>query len=308
MSPWFIVAQVLGAVVICFEFASYQIKDKRRYLLVNGIGSALWAVMFIAMGLATTMSTQLNLAIVGAYSSIRALVFWWIFAKDTPKRRLYARIFLGIMIAIALSAGIFLIVTELPTIETQILQAITLIFALGFVIGQYLPGKHPVRITVFLYAVMLFLNQTPLAILDGEGIERWNIMGMLIEAAKMASVLVFYFFILQKGFLKQKLAKIKTIVSCELNKITSDSEISVIADTGIMKLNELERLVAKMLRLELATIDKAEITSVASAQAQTQSVLDDLQTVHDVKMILEKVIKLKMRKLEEKPSWQKMAT
>jgi len=191
INVWFIIAQILGAITICFEFASYQIKDKRKYLLVNGIGSAFWAMMFLAMGMAIGMDTQINLFIVGVYSSIRALVFWWISAKDTLLRKRIGRAFLGLMIAIALGAGIFMI-TRLPSTQVIILQSIALVFALGFVIGQYMPGKHPVRISVFFYAIMLFLAATPLNNIDGSGIERWNIMGMLIEFAKISSVVVFY--------------------------------------------------------------------------------------------------------------------
>jgi len=40
------------------------------------------------------------------------------------------------------------------------------------------------------YAVAVLLTQTPLNILHGDF--RWNIMGMLIESAKIVSVIVFY--------------------------------------------------------------------------------------------------------------------
>ena len=62
-NTWFIVAQVLGLITIGFEFASYQIKDKTRYFLITGIGSFFWMTMFIAIGLATGMSTQLSLIV-----------------------------------------------------------------------------------------------------------------------------------------------------------------------------------------------------------------------------------------------------
>ena len=298
VNTWFVIAQILGAVTIIFEFASYQIKDKRKYLLVNGIGSAFWAAMFLSIGLATTLSTQATLVVVGVYSSVRALVFWWIFAKDTPQRRRAGKIFLMVMIAIALSAGIYMI-TQLPTPETVILQSVALVFALGFVIGQYLPGKHPVRITVFFYAILLFLTQTPINIIEGNGIERWNIMGMLIEASKIVSVLVFYAFLVYKKSLVKKLAVIKAAVNCELSKITSDSDISVIAETGVMTMPQLEKLVARMIRMELSLIEKSEITNIGNTQSQMQAIMDDLKTVHDVKIIMEKVIKLKMQKLNK---------
>ena len=293
ISVWFIIAQLFGVVAIIFEFVSYQIKDKRKYLLVNGIGGIFWTFMFVAMGLSSSMSTQISLIIVGVYTSTRALVFWWIFAKDTKRRRTGGRIFLLVMIIIAISAGIF-VISGLPTREVQILQSVVLVFALGFVIGQYMPGKHPVRITVFLYAIMLFLTQTPLNIIEGNGIERWNIMGMLIETSKMASVLVFYYLFLQKKILTKKLVKIKEAVNCELSKITPDSDIAAITNSGIMKLSELEKLVAKMVRMEIKIIETDEITNVGSSEAKTQAIMDNLKTVHDVKMLLEKAIKARM--------------
>jgi len=302
MSVWFIVAQVLGVLVIVFEFSSYQIKDKRKYLLVNSIGSLIWAFMFLFVGVATSMSTQILLFLIGLYSSLRAFVFWWILAKDTAKRRKAGKIFLYTMIFLALSIGTYT-VTRLPTPETRMLQAILLVFALGFVIGQYMPGKHAVRVAVFMYAAVLLLTQTPLNILYAEPPLnlRWNPMGMAIEAAKMVSVIVFYFMFLQKKVLAKKLTRIKQVVNCELNKINSESSISVIADSGIMKLSELERLVAKMVRMEVKLIATDEITNIVTSESQTQAIMDDLKTVHDVKMILENVVRLKRRRLDNMP-------
>jgi len=302
MSPWFIIAQILGVIVIGFEFASYQIKDKRKYLLVNGIGSGIWALMFLFTGLATTLSTQILLALIGLYSSVRALVFWWIFAKDTKKRRMAGRIFLYTMIFLALSIGTFTI-TQLPTSGTILLQSLVLFFALCFVIGQYMPGKHAVRITVFFYAAILLLTQTPLNILYAEPplYFRWNPMGMLIEGAKMVSVIVFYGLLIHKKLLARKLVRIKTAVNCELNKINSNSEISILAESGVMKISELERLVAKMVRMEVKLIDVDEIHDVGTSERCTQAIMDDLKTVHDLKMIMEKIIIMKRKKLESKP-------
>jgi len=287
MSAWFIVAQIFGVITICFEFASYQIKNKQKYFLVNGIGSAFWAVMFIAIGMATSMSTQISLIIVALYSSTRALVFFWIFRKDSKRRRMLGKIFLGFMILVALSAGIFVIV-GLPTRQVQILQSIALVFALGFVIGQYLPGKHPVRITVFFYAVMLLLTQTPLNILYAEPPLdfRWNPMGMLIEIAKMSSVIVFYVMFVNKKILLRKLGKIKQVIASQMCNVTADSDMAV--------LNNLESVVAKMVRMEIRAIDTSEITNIGQAQVCTQAVLNDLKVVHDLKMILERVVQRKM--------------
>ncbi|MCL2827268.1 MAG: YgjV family protein [Oscillospiraceae bacterium] len=188
MNTWFIVAQILGLITICFEFASYQIKDKTKYFLVTGIGSFFWMTMFIAIGLATGMSTQLSLIVAGTYSTIRNLVFFRIFSKNTPESKEAGLIFLLVMILVALVAGVVAILNS-PE-QVRWLHALGLITALGFVIGQYLPGVHYVRIAVVFYAVVVLLTQTPLNILYGDF--RWNIMGILIESAKIISVVVFY--------------------------------------------------------------------------------------------------------------------
>ncbi|MCL2841659.1 MAG: YgjV family protein [Defluviitaleaceae bacterium] len=188
MNTWFIIAQILGVITICFEFASYQIDDKRKYFLVTGIGSFFWATMFVAIGLATGMGTQLSLIIAAIYSTVRNLTFYRIFAKNTPESKETGLRFLLAMIAIALVAGTITVINA--PVEVRWLHALGMIMALGFVVGQYLPGVHYVRITVVFYAIVVLLTQTPLNILYGDF--RWNIMGILIESAKILSVVVFY--------------------------------------------------------------------------------------------------------------------
>jgi len=188
MNTWYIVAQVLGIITISFEFWSYQIKDKPKYFLTTGIGSFFWLLMFIAIGLATDMSTQLSLIVAATYSTFRNLIFHRIFSKNTPESKEFGLNFLLVMIVIALVAGTIAIVNA-PA-EVRWLHTLGLFAALSFVIGQYLPGVHYVRITVALYAVIVMLTQTPINILHGDF--RWNIMGILIECAKIFSVLVFY--------------------------------------------------------------------------------------------------------------------
>jgi len=188
MNNWFIIAQVLGVITICFEFASYQIKDKSKYFLVTGIGSFFWMAMFVAVGLATGMDTQLSLIVAATYSTVRNLVFFRIFSKDTPESKEAGLIFLLVMIVVALIAGTLAILNS--PVEVRWLHILGMITALGFVIGQYLPGVHYVRITVVFYAVVVIMTQTPLNILYGDF--RWNIMGILIESAKIISVIVFY--------------------------------------------------------------------------------------------------------------------
>jgi hypothetical protein len=188
MSNWFIAAQILGLITICFEFASYQIKDKTKYFLTTGIGSLFWAMMFVAIGIATGMSTQVSLIVAATYSTIRNLVFWRIFSYNTPKSKEAGLIFLLVMVVIALIAGSMAVMSA-PA-QVRWLHVLGMIAALSFVIGQYLPGVHYVRITVVFYAAIVLLTQTPLNILYGDF--RWNIMGIAIESAKIISVIVFY--------------------------------------------------------------------------------------------------------------------
>jgi len=188
MSAWYIVAQVLGIITICFEFTSYQIKDKTKYFLITGIGSFFWMTMFVAIGIATGMSTQVSLIVASLYSTIRNLVFFRIFSKNTPESKEAGLIFLLVMIVVALVAGTIAIFNA--PVQVRWLHTLGLVTALGFVVGQYLPGIHYVRISVVFYALVVMLTQTPLNILYGDF--RWNIMGILIETAKIISVLVFY--------------------------------------------------------------------------------------------------------------------
>lgn len=188
MNNWFIVAQILGAITIVFEFCSYQIKNKSKYFLATGVGSFFWMTMFVAMGLATGMDTQMSLIVAATYSAFRNLIFWRTFAKNTPQSKEFGINFLLVMIIVALVAGTLAIVNS-PA-EVRWLHTLGMIAALGFVIGQYLPGVHYVRIAVVFYATIVLLTQTPLNILYGDF--RWNIMGILIELAKISSVVVFY--------------------------------------------------------------------------------------------------------------------
>lgn len=185
---WFLVAQALGVITIAFEFASYQIKDKARYFLITGIGSFFWMTMFIAIGLATGLTTQVSLIVAATYSTMRNLVFAGIFKKNTPQSREAGLIFLLVMIVVAVAAGTMAVIS-VPA-EVRWLHILGMIASITFVVCQYLPGVHYVRISVVFYAFIVLLTQTPLNILYGDF--RWNIMGMLIESAKIISVIVFY--------------------------------------------------------------------------------------------------------------------
>ncbi|MCL1863636.1 MAG: YgjV family protein [Defluviitaleaceae bacterium] len=188
INTWYIIAQILGLITIAFEFSSYQIKDKTKYFLVTGIGSLFWMAMFVAIGISTGMDTQMSLIIAAVYSTVRNLVFYVIFKKNTPQSKEIGLNFLLVMIVIAIVAGT---VTVLNAPEqVRWLHILGLVVALGFVVGQYLPGVHYVRVAVVFYAVVVLLTQTPINILYGDF--RWNIMGILIESAKIISVIVFY--------------------------------------------------------------------------------------------------------------------
>jgi len=188
MNNWFIAAQVLGVITIIFEFTSYQIKDKSKYFFTTGIGSFFWLTMFFSVGMATGMDTQVSLMVAASYSTVRNLVFWRIFAKNTPQSKEIGLNFLLVMIGVALVAGVLSIINA-PE-QVRWLHTLGMIAALSFVIGQYLPGVHYVRVTVTFYAIIVILTQTPLNILYGDF--RWNIMGIAIEVAKIVSVAVFY--------------------------------------------------------------------------------------------------------------------
>lgn len=185
---WFIAAQFLGIVTIIFEFVSYQIKDKSKYFLAQGVGSIFWTGMFFCMGMATGMDTMASIIVAATYSTIRNLVFWRIFAQNTARSKEFGINFLLAMIVVALVAGI-ITVLNVPE-QVRWLHIFGLAAALSFVIGQYMPGVHAVRITVVIYAIAIILTQTPLNILYGDF--RWNVMGILIELAKISSVAVFY--------------------------------------------------------------------------------------------------------------------
>lgn len=190
LSNWFILAQVLGVITITLEFWTYQIKEKPKFFLISGISSFFWMTMFISIGIATGISTQVSLIVAATYSTIRNFVFAVIFKKNTPESKEAGLIFLLVMIVIALIAGTLAVVNT-PA-QVRWLHILGMITSITFVVCQYLPGVHYVRIAVVFYALIVLLTQSPINILEGYGIERWNIMGMLIESSKIISVIVFY--------------------------------------------------------------------------------------------------------------------
>ena len=254
-----ILAQIFGVITIIFDFISYQMKDQRRYLLVFSIGSFFWTLMFITLG-------NLTLVLIALFSVLRSMVFWWIFAKKTPKRILGGRIFLGIALLIGFY-GAYLSLSAAPEHE-RIYHWFVLITALLFVVGQYLPSKHYVRFFAFFYAIAVMV----LVIVEG-GL---NIMGILIELAKIVSIIVFYCIAIRNHFYSKEITKIKTLVDSEICKTRNGTPID-----QRMPEDRLSRLIAKLLRYELAVIDTQNMLDLKSSLSETKQIMCDLQIATD---------------------------
>ena len=188
MNTWYIVAQILGIITITLEIVTYQLKDKTRFFMVSTLSSFFWFLMFIAIGLATSLDTQLSVMLAGLYSTIRNGLFWWMHKKDTPAAKERALRTILVLVFFVLIAGTFTILSA-PS-QVRWLHILGLIAAILFAISQYLPGVHYVRGGVLMTAILVGLTQTPINILEGDF--RWNIMGIAIETAKIVSVIVFY--------------------------------------------------------------------------------------------------------------------
>jgi len=191
MELWFILAQVMGVITICIEFASYQIKNHRRYLLCTSVANVFWALMFLFMGLHTSMGIAIIMLLAAGFGVLRGLVFWWIFAKESKKRKIAGRSVLVVSMIILLVAAVIAII-NLDTTTQKIIQGLGLLTGLLFVVGQYLPSKHYLRVFVFMYATMVLIGNTPLVLIDNYGVGHWNIMGIAIELSKILSVAIFY--------------------------------------------------------------------------------------------------------------------
>jgi len=282
LNTWFVVAQIFGVFTMIFEFACYQINqkhEKTKYFLVTGVGSLFWALMFLAMGFATSMDTQLSLVVAGTYSTFRNLMFFAIFKKDTPGSKKVGRIFLLIMMVIGIVAGT---VTVLQAPEAvRWLHVLGLITALMFVVGQYLPGEHCVRVTVVFYAIVVLLTQTPINILEGDF--RWNIMGILIESSKILSVIIFYLLEVQKAKRAHNLQFIKYVIADELSKI--EDLAGKVPVANIPAVSNVEKLMAKMVRYELKTVAAVRIKDIKSTEDELQALIDDLKLVKRLRRI-----------------------
>ena len=282
MNIWFIVAQLFGLVAMTFEFICYQVNqkhEKTKYFLITGIASLFWALMFVSMGLATSMDTQLSLVLAGTYSAVRNLVFFGIFKKDTPGSKKAGRIFLLVMMVIGVVAGIVTVMQAPESVRW--LHVLGLITALLFVVGQYLPGDHYVRVAVVFYATVVLLTQTPLNILEGDF--RWNIMGILIEASKIVSVAVFYILQMMKAKRAHQLQFIKYVIADELSKI--EDLAGKVPVANIPTVGKVEKMMAKMVRYELKTVTSARMKDVDSTEDELQALIDDLQLLQRMKRV-----------------------
>ena len=282
MNIWFILAQVFGIGAMIFEFVCYQVSqeyEKAKYFLLTGIGSAFWALMFVSMGIATGMSTQTSLIVAATYSTFRNLVFFGVFKKDTIASKKFGKKFLLVMLVVGLIAG-YLSVSQVPD-SVRLLHIFVMVTSLLFVVCQYLPGDHYVRISVALYAVAVLLTQTPLNILYGEF--RWNIMGILIESSKIISVLVFYVLQIAKIKRARNLQFSKYIIAEELSKIEEIAGQFPIEN--IPAVSQIEKMMTKMVRTELKMVNSARMKDIASTKDELQIILDDLQMLQRLENI-----------------------
>jgi len=292
---FFILAQVFGLFALCFEFCTYQIKEKRKFFIVTGIGSIWWTLMFLFIGLATDLGQQVSTIIAGAFGVIRCAVWWWIYGD--PSRKKVGRIILLCCVLIAAVAGVFAITTVLngDYPDTAWIHIVGLFAAVGFIVGQYLPGKHPVRIAVVFYAVMVAFTQTPLNIPYSEDLLfglQWNFMGLAIEATKVISVIVFYILLIRRRHIVNKLKEIKATLAMELERFGKDDATVAMVASG-MSAEQLEKLTAKMLRYEIAAIERSEITNISTCENALATVASDERQVTEVKELIARVIKYK---------------
>jgi hypothetical protein len=264
----FVVAQVFGVITLVFNFVAFQIKNQRKYLLTTSIGSTFWTLMYVFVG------AQLPILIAASFSALRGLVFWWIFAKDSPARKKAGKIFLYVALAGALLGSVIGIVVaggELIKPETLALQIVMLGTALLFIVGQYLPSKHYLRIFALFYATTVLLTNTPL--------DTFNPMGILIEAANIISIFVFYVFWFRRNFAKRELVEIKETIAGEIAKINNKTEQTA----SLMPAARFESLVAKMVKYEIISLDKDKLVNFKGIEQETLAVLESIKTAQDAK-------------------------
>ena len=191
----FIIAQVLGFLVIVFDFWSFQKPSQVKYFRLTTVSSFFWLAMYIVGG------AQEPILIVTTFSLLRNIVFTWAFTKDTPKARMIARRTMYTSLFIAVFAAFWRIPASNP--GTHWIQILLAVGVICFVIGQYMPGVYLVRYTAVFYAITVILTNTPLDV--------WNPMGILIEVNKIIAIVVFFFVFNRKNKERARRAAIRPV-------------------------------------------------------------------------------------------------
>jgi hypothetical protein len=186
----FIIAQIVGLGVLAFDFWSFQQKDQRKYFVYTTFSSLLWITMYALVG------AQIPVLLVASVSTVRNAIFWWALTQDTPKSRMIARRTMYTSLVLALVSASMAIPAARE--GTRYLQVFLLLGVLSFVVGQYMPGYYPMRLTQLFYAVTLILLNTPL--------DTFNPMGIIIEVNKILAIVVFFVILHRKNKEKRAIA------------------------------------------------------------------------------------------------------
>jgi len=189
----FIIAQAIGLGVLAFDFLSFQQKVQRKYFGYTAVSSLLWVTMFALVG------AQIPILLVSLVSTVRNVIFWWSLRVDSPKRRMIARRTLYASIVLALVSSVIAIPDARP--GTRMFQVFLLFGVLAFVIGQYLPGIYPLRLTSLFYALTVILVNTPL--------DTFNPVGIIIEVNKILAIVLFFVLLARQNRETRRLAALK---------------------------------------------------------------------------------------------------
>jgi hypothetical protein len=90
-----IISYAIGAVSIVFLFISFQMKDRKKILIINAIGSFGWTIYFMLQG-------DLMSGVTGTISLIRTIIFSFRDKHAWAKSIVWLFVFLGLNIAFAI--------------------------------------------------------------------------------------------------------------------------------------------------------------------------------------------------------------
>jgi len=90
------------------------------------------------------------------------------------------------------------------------------------------------------------------------------------------SIIVFYCIAVRNYFYSKEIKKIKVIVKGEVSKVRNSTPVD-----QRMPEDRLGRLIAKLLRYELAVIDKQNMLDLESSVSETKQITEDLQMVNN---------------------------